>query len=68
MYVYMLRCFSCIQLFVTLWTADYQDPLSMGFSRQEYWNGLPFHCMWNEITQLDNNEAYLHGCMKQSPR
>ena len=41
MYVYMLRCFSCIQLFVTLWTVVHQAPLSMGFSRQEYWNRLP---------------------------
>ena len=28
--------------FVTLWTVTYQAPLSMGFSRQEYWSGLPF--------------------------
>ena len=28
--------------FVTLWTAAHQAPLSMGFSRQEYWAGLPF--------------------------
>ena len=28
--------------FVNPWTVDYQDPLSMGFSRQEYWSGLPF--------------------------
>ena len=27
---------------MTLWTAAYQAPLSMGFSRQEYWSGLPF--------------------------
>ena len=33
---------SCGQLFVTPWTVAYQAPLSMGFSRQEYWNGLPF--------------------------
>ena len=32
----------CIQLFVTLWTVACQSPLSMGFSRQEYWSGLPF--------------------------
>ena len=30
------------QLFVTPWTVDHQAPLSMGFPRQEYWNGLPF--------------------------
>ena len=33
---------SCVQLFATLWTVACQDPLSMEFSRQEYWNGLPF--------------------------
>ena len=34
--------FSCIQLFVTLWTVAHQAPLSMGFSRQKRWHGLPF--------------------------
>ena len=38
----MLSCFSRVQLFVTLWTIAHQAPLSMGFSRQEYWSGLPF--------------------------
>ena len=37
----MLSRFSCVQLFVTLWTVAHQAPLSMGFSRQEYWSGLP---------------------------
>ena len=32
---------SRIQLFVTPWTVAYQAALSMGFSRQEYWSGLP---------------------------
>ena len=36
-----LSHFSCVQLFVTLWIVAYQAPLSMGFSRQEYWSGLP---------------------------
>ena len=27
---------------MTPWTAAYQGPLSMGFSRQDYWSGLPF--------------------------
>ena len=30
------------QLFATPWTVAYQAPSSMGFSRQEYWSGLPF--------------------------
>ena len=38
----MLSRFSCVRLFATLWTITHQAPLSMGFSRQEYWNGLPF--------------------------
>ena len=29
--------------FVTPWTVALQGPLSMGFTRQEYWSGLPFH-------------------------
>ena len=32
----------CISLFVIPWTAACQSPLSMGFSRQDYWSGLPF--------------------------
>ena len=31
-----------VRLFVTPWTVAYQAPPSMGFSRQEYWSGLPF--------------------------
>ena len=38
---YVLSHVSCVQLFVTLWTVARQTPLSMGFSRQEYWSGLP---------------------------
>ena len=38
----MLSHFSCVQLCVALWTVAHQAPLSMGFSRQEYWSGLPF--------------------------
>ena len=37
-----LSCFSCIWLFVSLWTVAHQAPLSKGVSRQECWNGLPF--------------------------
>ena len=33
--------FSCVQLFETPWTAAHQAPLSMTFSRQEYWSGFP---------------------------
>ena len=40
--VCVLSHFSCIQLFATPWTVAPQAPLSMGFSRQEYWSGLPW--------------------------
>ena len=33
--------FSSVQCFATLWTVAHQAPPSMGFSRQEYWSGLP---------------------------
>ena len=36
------QSFSCVQLFPTQWTVVPQAPLSMEFSRQKYWSGLPF--------------------------
>ena len=38
----LVKSLSRVQLFTTLWTVAYQAPPSMGFSRQEYWSGLPF--------------------------
>ena len=37
-----VKSLSCVRLFATLWTVGYQPSPSMGFSRQDYWNGLPF--------------------------
>ena len=37
----MLILFSHVQFFATPWTVPRQTPLSLGFSRQEYWSGLP---------------------------
>ena len=42
-----LSSFSHIQLFATAWTTACQSPLSMGFSRHEYWSGLPFPPLGN---------------------
>ena len=42
MHVCVLSHFSHVQLCVTPWTVDHQASLSMEFSRQEYWSGLPF--------------------------
>ena len=38
----VLSHFSCVRLSATPWTMASQAPLSMGFSRQEHWSGLPF--------------------------
>ena len=44
--IFLLSCvcqsLSCVQLSATPWTVAHQAPLSMGFSRQEYWSGQPF--------------------------
>ena len=37
-----VKSLSHVRLFVTPWTVAYQAPLTMGFSRQAYWSGLPF--------------------------
>ena len=37
-----VKSLSRVLLFATPWTVSYQAPPSMGFSRQEYWSGLPF--------------------------
>ena len=38
---------TCVWLFAILWTVALQAPLSMGFSRPEYWSGLTFHPLRN---------------------
>ena len=47
----LLSRVSRVRLFGTPWTAAYQAPLSMGFSRQEYWSGLPLP---SPMTNLDS--------------
>ena len=46
--------FSRVQLFATLWTVACQTPLSMGFSRQECWSGLPCPPPGDLLTQKSN--------------
>ena len=40
--MYKVKSLSLVQLFAISWTVVYQASLSMGFSRQEYWTGVPF--------------------------
>ena len=41
-----MKSLSCVQLLATPWTAAYQAPLPMGFSRQEYWSGVPLPSLY----------------------
>ena len=41
MHACILKSLSHVQILATLWTVAHWAPLSMGFSRQEYWSGLP---------------------------
>jgi len=43
-----VKLLSCVWPFVTPWIVAYQAPLSMGFSRQGYWSGLPFPS-WEDL-------------------
>ena len=43
------KLYSRVRLFATPWTAAYQAPPSMGFSRQEYWSGVPLPSPWEAL-------------------
>ena len=49
-----VMCFSHIQLLVTLRTVAHQAPLSIGFSRQEFWSRVPFLLQRSFLTQALN--------------
>ena len=54
-----MKSLICVQLFATPWTVAYQAPLSMGFSRQEYWNRLPFPFL-GDLPIQGSNLGLLH--------
>ena len=62
-----VKSLSRVRLLVTPWTAAHQAPPSMGFSRQEYWSGVPLPSLWNYLwLNLFNSwvlilEKYLHS-------
>ena len=62
----LLSCFSRVQLYATPETAVQQAPLSLEFSRQEHWNGLPFpsqmHESESEVTQSYPTPCDLMDC------
>ena len=50
-----VKSLSCVWLFATLWTAAHQALLSMGFSRQEYWSGVPLP---SPITSQESSKLF----------
>ena len=54
-----VKSLSRVRLFETPWTAAYQAPLSVGFSRQEYWSGLPLPSPYY-VSYLSLNYNYLY--------
>ena len=67
MLLLLLSCFSRVRLCAAPWTAAYQAPPSMGFSRQEYWSGLPLPSP--NTTQWDSSkltEGELLGSLRQN--
>ena len=66
----LVSVLSRVRLFATLWTAACQVPLSMGFSRQEHWSGLPFHSpgYWTWVSCIacrffSNWAIYIYICL-----
>ena len=49
-----VKSLSCVRLLATPWTAAHQAPLSMGFSRQEYWSGVPLPSPESQVMLLPN--------------
>ena len=77
------KSLSRVRLFATPWTVAHQAPPSMGFSRQEYWSGLPFpspgdlpnpgikprspHCRQILLPSEPPGKPTVHGEMKSQP-
>ena len=62
-----VQSLSRVRLLATPWTAAYQAPLSMGFSRQEYWSGVPliklsFNKLKNDYSVFIFIDWYGHDC------
>ena len=53
-----VKSLSRVRLLVTPWTAAYQVPLSMGFSRQEYWSGVPLPSLYNYMRSCQRTQCW----------
>ena len=63
----VLNRFSHVQLLVTPWTAAYQAPPSMGFSRQEYWSAVPLSSLSESESEVTHSCPTLCNPMDCSP-
>ena len=64
-----VKLLSRVQLFATAWTAAYQAPPSMGFSRQEYWSGVPLPSpKWTGMGEFNSDDHYIYYCGQESLR
>ena len=64
-----MKSLSRVRLFATPWTAAYQAPPSMGFSRQEYWSGVPspsppflLGCLFSDKIRSDQIRSVAQSC------
>ena len=57
-----MKLLSHVQLFVIPWTVAYQVPLSMGFSRREYWSGLLFPSPGDLLRWLSSKGILISWC------
>ena len=58
-----VKSLSCVWLFVTPWTAAHQAPPSMGFSRQEYWSGLPLPSLIINLNLCKSSQPSILLCV-----
>ena len=56
-----VKLLSRVQLVATPWTAAYQAPPSMGFSRQEYWSGVPSPSLYQQLTSPELGTEVMVG-------
>ena len=63
-----VKSLSRVRLLATPWTAAYQAPLSMGFSRQEYRNGVPLPSPYIKISNGNCENAHLYSKYSDSAR
>ena len=67
-----VKSLGCVRLLATPWSAAYQAPPSMGFSRQEYWSGLPFPSpnLWPNMVLITTDtlkQIHKHMFIKMCP-